>query len=363
MLKANKQYGFDPDYAIPPGETLKETMESLDMTQKELSVRTGLTVQSLNRIFKGEQPVTYETANRLELTTGIPARIWNNLEAQYREQLAKINERKQLEFDLNWLKTIPTRKLIERGAIVCQRDRVLLLRETLKFYGVSSVSSWKDIWEEPEVAARRSRCFETCPGPASAWLRLGEIEAHQIDCTPYDKNRFSKAVNEIRMLTVKDPEEFIPEMRILCSKAGIALVLIPEMKKVPWNGATRWLSASKAMILLNLRGKTEDQFWFSFFHEAGHILHDSKKDVYINDGSQNDPRESKADEFAAEILIPQNWNHEIERMRSYADVQKIADNLKISPGIVVGRFQHLTRKWKQFNNLKRTFKWEGNKDS
>ena len=357
MLKSKKQYGFDPDYAIPPGETLKEVMESLDMTQKELSIRTGLTVQSLNRISKGEQPITYETANRLELTTGISARMWNNLESQYRDQLAKIREREQLESDLNWLKTIPTRELIERGAIARQEEKALLLRETLKFYGVSSVPAWKDIWEEPSVAARRSHCFETCPGPASAWLRLGEIEAHQIDCTPYDKNKFSRAVERIRLLTVKDPEEFIPEMRSLCSKAGVALALIPEMKKVPWNGATRWLSAAKAMILLNLRGKTEDQFWFSFFHEAGHTLHDSKKDVYINDGSRNDPRESKADKFAAETLIPNDLEQKISILRSGEDIKKIAKKLKISPGIVVGRYQHLTQKWSRFNNLKRKFKW------
>ncbi len=58
MLKAKKQYEFDPDYAIPPGETLKEVMESLNMTQKELSIRTGLTVQSLNRII-GVEPVLF----------------------------------------------------------------------------------------------------------------------------------------------------------------------------------------------------------------------------------------------------------------------------------------------------------------
>ncbi len=357
MLKAMKQYGFDPDYAIPPGETLKEAMESLDMTQKELSVRTGLTVQSLNRIFKGEQPVTYETANRLELTTGISARMWNNLESQYREQLAKIREREQLESDLGWLKTIPTRELIERDAIACQKEKTLLLRETLKFYGVSSVPAWKGIWEEPEVAARRSHCFETRPGPASAWLRLGEIEAHQIDCATYDKTKFSRAVERIRLLTIKDPEEFIPEMRTLCSKAGVALALIPEMKKVPWNGATRWLSAAKAMILLNLRGRTEDQFWFSFFHEAGHTLRDNKKDVYINDGSLDDPRERRANEFAAETLIPKDLEPEIVSIRSGADIKIIAKKLKISSGIVVGRFQHLTEKWSRFNNLKRKFKW------
>ena len=89
ILKPKKQFGFEPDYAIPPGETLKEVMESLNMSQRELAIRTGVTVQTFNRIFKGEQPISYETSNKLELATGVPARMWNNLEAQYREQLAK----------------------------------------------------------------------------------------------------------------------------------------------------------------------------------------------------------------------------------------------------------------------------------
>lgn len=357
MLTAKKEYVFEPDYAIPPGETLKEVMESLDMTQKELAIRTGLTVQSLNRIFKGDQPITYETANKLELATGVPARMWNNLEAQYREQLAKIEERKQLEADLGWLNTIPTRELIQRGAVVPQKDKVLLLREILKFYGVSSVNAWLEIWTQPAVAARRSQCFETCPGPASAWIRLGVIQAHKINCQPFDKHKFVEAVKAICSLTVKTPQKFIPEMRNLCAESGVALALVPEMKKVPWHGATKWLTASKAMILLNLRGKTEDQFWFSFFHEAGHVLHDSKKDLYINDGSIDDLRERKANEFAADILIPREREPEIASLRTKADVTRIADELGVSPGIVVGRFQHLTQKWNYFNGLKRKFQW------
>jgi HTH-type transcriptional regulator/antitoxin HigA len=357
MLTAKKLYGFEPDYAVSPGETLKEVMESLNMAQKELAIRTGLTVQSLNRIFKGEQPISYETANKLELATGVPARMWNNLEAHYREQLAKAKERKQLETDLDWLKTIPTQELIQRKAIEPQKDDVLLLRETLKFFGLSSVSAWKDIWANPAVAARRSRCFETCPGPASAWMRLGEIQAHQIDCQPFDKISFIQALKKIRLLTVKDPEKFIPETIQLCAGSGVALALVREMKKVPWHGATKWLAASKAMILLNLRGKMEDQFWFSFFHEAGHVLYDSKKDLYINDGTVDDPREHEANEFAANILIPRDIDPEIASLKTKEDVILLANELKISPGIVAGRFQHLTPKWSYFNGLKRKFQW------
>ena len=358
MLTAKKLYRFEPDYAIPPGQTLREVMESLNMSQKELAIRTGLTVQSLNRIFKGEQPISYETANKLELATGVPARMWNNLEAHYREQLAKAKERKQLETDLDWLKTIPTQELIQRKAIEPQKDDVLLLRETLKFFGLSSVSAWKDIWANPAVAARRSRCFETCPGPASAWMRLGEIQAHQIDCQPFDKISFIQALKKIRLLTVKDPEKFIPETIQLCAGSGVALALVREMKKVPWHGATKWLAASKAMILLNLRGKMEDQFWFSFFHEAGHVLYDSKKDLYINDGTVDDPREHDANEFAANILIPRDIDPKIASLKTKEDVILLANELKISPGIVAGRFQHLTQKWSYFNGLKRKFQWK-----
>ena len=92
MVSPDKKYGFEPDYAIPPGETLREVMNSIGINQKELAKRTALTVQSLNSIFKGTQSITYETANRLELATGVAAGIWNNIEARYREQLAKIHE-------------------------------------------------------------------------------------------------------------------------------------------------------------------------------------------------------------------------------------------------------------------------------
>ena len=106
MSTAKKLYGFEPDYAIPPGETLKEVMESLNMSQKELAIRTGLTVQSLNRIFKGGQPISYETANKLELATGVPARMWNNLAAQYREQLDRLkhgNYEAKKEIQMNFM--------------------------------------------------------------------------------------------------------------------------------------------------------------------------------------------------------------------------------------------------------------------
>lgn len=62
-------------------------------------------------------------------------------------------------------------------------------------------------------------------------------------------------------------------------------------------------------------------------------------------------------EFAAEILIPRDRDPEIAALRAKADVIRLANELKISPGIVVGRFQHLTKKWNYFKGLKRKFQW------
>ncbi|WPD23513.1 MAG: ImmA/IrrE family metallo-endopeptidase [Candidatus Electrothrix scaldis] len=362
MIKATKKYTFNPDYAVPPGETLKETIEFLGMTQKELSARTGLSVQSLNRILKGEQSITYETANILELVLNVPASMWNNLEAQYREQLAKIHERKRLEEKLEWLKTIPVAELVKRQVLPHCKNQVDQLRAVLSFFGVGSVNSWHQIWDNPAVAARRSECFKSCPGTASAWIRQGEIKANSINCADFSKEKFSKAVSKIRAFTVLTPEKFINQMVSLCAEAGVALVFVPEMKKAPWYGATKWLSSKKAMIILNLRGKKEDLFWFAFFHEAGHVLHDSKKDLLINTGKkkQDDEREIRADNYAAELLIPEKYNERIKRLRSKIELIKLANELKISPAIVVGRYHHLTKKFNFFNDLRRTFEWSLN---
>lgn len=232
-----------------------------------------------------------------------------------------------------------------------------LLREVLKFYGVGNVDAWRDIWDVPAVAARRSSCFESRPGAASAWIRQGELQAHDVECQPFDKDRFKAALAQIRSLTTAAPQVFEPEMKRLCAEAGVAVTLVKEMKKVPWSGATKWVTPKKAMILLCLRGKGEDKFWFSFFHEAGHVLHDSKKDLLINDGSHEDPREVQADQFSAHILIPAKYDDQIVRMRTKSEVIHLATELGISPGIVAGRYQYMTSKWDFFKELIRPLNW------
>ncbi len=95
------RYAYEPDYAVPPGATLQETIDSLGMTQRELALRTGMAPKTINEIINGKAPITPATSILLERVTGIPARMWNNLESNYREQLALKADRDRLRRELD----------------------------------------------------------------------------------------------------------------------------------------------------------------------------------------------------------------------------------------------------------------------
>lgn len=356
--KEKKRYGYDPDYAVPPGQTLQETIDALGIDQKELAKRADLSVKHVNQIVKGIAPITHDTAIRLERVTGVPARMWNNLEANYREQLARLEERDRLQADLEWLKTIPTKELIERGSIEEQSDRVKLLEAVLRLFGVANVDAWRKGWETHQFAFRKSPKIQGRVGAIATWLRLCEIQAREKECDPFDKQAFKAAVTEIRALTVEDPEVFVPAMIDGCAKCGVAVAFVPEIKNAPVSGAAKWLTSDKAMIGLNLRGKSNDRFWFTFFHEAGHILNDSKKETYIDVDYENDPREQDANRFAANMLIPPSHEHELAWLKSYADVRRFAESIGIAAGIVVGRLQREEIiPYRNLNKLKVRLEW------
>ncbi|THJ19873.1 MAG: addiction module antidote protein, HigA family [Nitrospira sp. CG24D] len=360
MTKADvaKRYAYEPEYSVPPGRTLQETIDALGMGQRDLATRAGLSPKHINQIIQGSAPLTYETAVRLEQVTGVPARMWNNLEANYREQLAKLSEQKRLESDLAWLKKIPAAELVGRKKIDKHTDSVLTLKAVLGFFGVADVDAWKNIWLSPAVAYRKSSVFLGQPEAMATWLRLGELEARAVPCAPFDKSKLRAALNEVRALTVERPEAFVPRIKILCAEAGVAVVLIPEIKNVPVSGATRWLAPEKAMIQLSLRYKTNDQFWFTFFHEAGHILLGGKKEAFIDLNHATGEGEMEADRFAADHLIPPHRASELHSLKSAPAIQTFAKSIGIAPGIVVGRLQHeKIIGYNQLNGLKVRYQW------
>lgn len=165
----------------------------------------------------------------------------------------------------------------------------------------------------------------------------------------------------IRQLTVKPPEVFQSKVIRLCAEAGVAVVFVPEIPQIRASGATWWMNPSKAVIQLSLRYKSDDQLWFSFFHEAGHIILHGKKDIFIKGDNKDSDKEKEADRFASDIFIPpKKYRQFIQSGKcSKAAIQNFASEIGIAPGIVVGRLQHDRKIHHSFcNDLKKRFQWK-----
>jgi HTH-type transcriptional regulator / antitoxin HigA len=352
-----------PDYAFHPGETLAETLEALGMTQKELAERAGRPLKTINEIIQGKAAVTADTALQLERVTGVPASFWNNAQRNYEAFLARQTETAALEKGRAWLKKFPLKQIVSLGWIPKLEDPIEQLRAVLNYFGVAGVAEWEALWIRPRAAFRKSMAFDSHPMAVAAWLREGERQAQAIQTQPFDKDRFVEALDEIRTLTTAEPEVFAPRMVELCAGAGVAMVFVPEVPGTRAYGVTRWLTPDKAIIQLSLRGKSDDYLWFTFFHEAAHILKHGKKDVFI-EGKEKvkdtaiRKKEAEADAFAADFLIPGDKYRTLVAAQplSTAVIRSFAAGLGIAPGIVVGRLQHDKHLgFHNHNELKRRF--------
>ena len=337
--KTKQRYRYEPDYVTEPGETLQETIESLGISQKELADRTGFTAKHINQLISGAKRISSDAALRLEKVTGVSARLWNNLESNYQERKARLEDRAASVQDLEWLKSIPTRELVKRNVLRGAADQTELLLETLTFFRVASVEAWRKGWSHHRIAFRKSGSKSDCSGKIAAWVRLAEIQAEATECGLFDKKKFRDAVQELRLMVDTAQELFIPAMQEKCAAAGVAVALVREFPGGHVSGAAKWLSASKAMIALNLRGKSLDKFWFTFFHEAGHLLNDQKDQMFVDVDYSDDPRELGANKFAGEILIPAKYEAELPGLRTEAAIRSFASRIAVHPSIVLGRLQ------------------------
>jgi len=357
---------YRPDMVSYPGETVLETIEAFGMSQAELAERMGRPKKTVNEIVNGKAAITPETAIQLERVLGVPARFWMNREQQYREALARSTERTHLEECTDWLERMPVAEMVKRGWIRKMGDKVAQIEELLNFFGVASPKQWNDVWLNPHVAFRKSLAYSSTPQALAAWLRKGELDAQQLYCRPFDAQRFQAALTEIRKLTVASPALFVDRATELCAASGVALVLVPQLKQTKVSGATRWITSEKALLQLSLRYKEDGQFWFSFFHEAGHILLHGKKDIFIEEENADDPersaqKEREANQFAANLLIdPTAYQNFVSTRQTFSkvDIRQFAADQQIAPGIVVGRLQHdKVLPFSHCNDLKVKFVW------
>jgi HTH-type transcriptional regulator / antitoxin HigA len=342
-MATSSRPGWQPDWAVAPGEILLEALQDREMTQSELAQRLGRPLKTVNEIIKGKAAITPETAIQLERALGISARFWTNLETLYRDTLARQEAQAELEAQAGWVDSFPIADLVRHHLIERGRTKAATLANLLSWLGISSPAAFERV--TAAAAYRASPAFAASPQAMTAWLRWGELGAAPVEASPFDARRFRQVLAEIRPMTRKAPFDAIfRRVQAMCAEAGVVVVLTPELSGTHVSGAARWIG-SRAVIQLSLRHKSDDQFWFTFFHEAGHILNGRRGRDYIDGVDVTDPGtesdEQVADEFARNTLLPPgDYGRFVDRHDfTGPSVRAFAEAQTVSPGIVVGRLE------------------------
>lgn len=357
------QHVFKPDYALSPGRLLEEVIQQMEISARELARRCGRSAKLMTEIIAGKAVLEPETALQLERVLDIDATIWLNMEAEYRLHLARLRDDTSLAEEMAWANSFPTGELVSRRSIPKPKDKADTVRQLLSFFGVANVKACEEYFSSMAVSYRHSPSFDSNKNSLFVWLRMGELEAESIQCKDYDRSKFIEALDEVRKLTLRSVDEFMPAIKEIFADAGVAFVITRPLPGIALSGVSRWLTPRKALIQQTMRHLANDHFWFTLFHEAAHILHHSRKTVFV-DGRSIDSltsqEEDEANTWAAKFLIDQSALDDFIEDGNFTEqaVRKFAKQQEIAPGIVVGQLQKRDEiSYNQLNGLKERYQW------
>ena len=340
---------YEPREVSAPGATLRDLMDERALSQAELSRRLGRPSQAINEIIGGKKEITEDTALELERVLAVPAHFWLVREARYREYLARQRAEHAHKAHLPWLERFPLKALQEAGVLPSGRltegFKEQLVEPLLRFFGVASPDGWQAQYHQLQAQFRRAKPDQqTDVAAITAWLRMGELAASRLHVSEYSAPALSAAIPAMRALSQQPAESIAPGLTRFCAQAGVALVFVSALPGTHVSGVARWLG-NRPLIQLSLLGKWNDGFWFSFFHEVGHVLKHPSRAVFLDDASAGETGQSteehEANRFAMDALIPRERQAELQQLAvTPRAVEAFARDLGLHPGIVVGQLQH-----------------------
>src|SRR5665648_35153 len=347
------------DLLSPPGDTIQETIDTIGMSQAELAERIGRPKEKLNDIIKGREPITIKTAVMLERVLGIPASFWIEREREYQLELSKIEQKEFLVTCIDWMEQFPILALKKMGWLPETKDKTELSDSLLKFFSVATPVQWNKIYltEAVSAAFKISLANTQSPHAISAWMRIGELKSSRQNLPEFDSVAFKSALHKIKELVVLQPEDFKEQIQAICAQCGVAVLYTACLPKAPISGAT-WWKGKNPIIHLSGRYKTNDSFWFAFYHEAGHILKHGKKEIFLENlkGSpQDEEKEEEANQFAKTFLFPQEAFNQLSGVFSFDDkiILDFSREYYTHPAIIVGQLQFASLiDYSQFNYFK-----------
>ncbi len=332
-----------PAEVFPPGEFLKDELDARGWTQVEFAEIIGKDTRLIHEVINGKRSVTPETAIIFADALGTTPELWMNLESQY--QLSKVRFTQSTVSQKAQLHTkFPVREMIKRGWIEATKNVDILEKQLFEFFGM------KDINESPSfVHAAKKQSYSEASIQQIAWL----CRARKIALSA-PAQKFSSATLARAMDALKLELEYVDSVRNVASileKAGIRFVIVEPLAGSKIDGACFWLDSKNPVVALSLRYDRVDNFWHTLMHELDHVKHGEGMnqpiidvDIFSDKETSKPPSELRANEAAAEFLIPRNemsgFVARVNPMFSDELIVGFAKRIHVHPGIVVGQLQN-----------------------
>lgn len=345
----SKEIMYKDLIAFHPGSYVEDIVDELNITQAEFAERLGTSAKTVSKIINGEDNISKDIANNLAKLTGISIKTWMDLQTNYDIKVMEIKN-KQDEDEKSACKLIDFKYFKENHLV---EDRKYSIEEKIsKLRQLLNLSSLSNLYDfNSAVSYRNTKGFsEQSIINSNVMLELAMNKARNATDNKYTKVKLEAVLPRIKKMSLESPEAFYPELKELLLNCGIILVGLPNLKNANLNGATKRFKNGSVLLLITDRNKSSDIFWFSLVHELGHIYFNDFYSDY-EDQEKYLLKEKRADKFASEFFIPENFYSEFIANKNYDknSVQKFADKLGINPSLVVGRLQR--EKIVQYNEL------------
>lgn len=324
---------YNDKIAFHPGYYLKEMVDESGLTQEDFAKRLGTTPKNLSILIRGEQSLSIDMASKLSRMFGTTIAYWLGLQQAYDEKVAEFLSGEELKREREVFKLIDYKYFRDNfGLPNLPRKVDEQIKCVREFLSVSSLT----VLEERNLAVNfRSYTDELTKSNivnANTMVQIAINQTLKTETPKYNKKKFEKAVS-FALTQTKNHEGFLPAVKTAFREAGVALVVLPNLKNSGINGATKKVDG-KVMLMVNDRRHYADTFWFTLFHEIGHILNGDLGITF------KDEAEDAADFYAQKALIPQDKYEEFVNKHKYFDedtIIRFAESIEQDPGIVLGR--------------------------